>query len=49
MQHSGYGPSVGWTIASLPFHKVPGIGWRLHMSRIAAEIRPLTPVRAPRR
>jgi len=28
---------------------VPGIGWRMHMSKIAAEIRPLSPVRAPRR
>lgn len=25
--------------ASLYFHKPPGIGWRLHISKIAAEIR----------
>jgi len=44
---NGNGPSVGWTIASIPFHTAPGIGWRLHMSKIAAEIRTVLPVRAP--
>jgi hypothetical protein len=39
---------VGWTIASIPFHTAPGIGWRLHMSKIAATIRTVLPVRAPR-
>jgi hypothetical protein len=37
MQRSGSGQSVGWTIASIPFHTAPGIGWRLHISKIAAE------------
>jgi hypothetical protein len=44
MQRSGNGQSVGWVFASIPFHTAPGIGWRLHMSKIAAEI---LPVRAP--
>jgi hypothetical protein len=35
---NGNGPSVGWTIASIPFHTAPGIGWRLHIKKIAAEI-----------
>lgn len=38
MQSNGNGPSVGWTIAPIRFHAAPGIGWRLHMSKIAAEI-----------
>lgn len=38
MQSNGNGPSVGWSIAPIPFHAAPGIGWRLHMSKIAAEI-----------
>jgi hypothetical protein len=46
MQRNGNGPAVGWTIASIPFHKVPGIGWRLHMSKIAAKVRTAVPVRA---
>jgi hypothetical protein len=33
--------------ASIQFHTPPGIGWRLHMSKIAAEIRTVLPVRAP--
>jgi hypothetical protein len=33
--------------ASIQFHIPPGIGWRLHMSKIAAEIRTVSPVRAP--
>ena len=43
MQQNGNDPAVGWTIASIPFHTAPGIGWRLHMSKIAAEIRPALP------
>jgi len=38
MQRNGNGPSVGWAIAPIPFHAAPGIGWRLHMSYIAAQI-----------
>jgi hypothetical protein len=38
MQRSGNCPSVAWGFASIPFHMAPGIGWRLHMSRIASEI-----------
>jgi hypothetical protein len=32
---NGNGQSVGWTIASIPFHTAPGIRWRLHMSKVA--------------
>jgi hypothetical protein len=38
MQRDGNCASVGWTMASIPFHPAPGLGWRLHMSKIAAEI-----------
>ena len=34
--------------ASIQFHTPPGIGWRLHMSKIAAEIRTVSPVRERR-
>jgi hypothetical protein len=37
MQRNNNGSSVSWTIASIPFHTAPGIGWRLHMSKISAE------------
>ena len=37
----------GQPTASIQFHAPPGIGWRLHMSKIAAEIRTALPVRAP--
>jgi hypothetical protein len=46
-QRNSNGQSVGWTIASIPFRTAPGIGWRLHMSKIAAKIRTVLPVRAP--
>jgi hypothetical protein len=41
MQRSGNGPWGRWFI---PFYRGPGIGWRLHMFKMAAEI---LPVRAP--
>jgi len=44
MKRSGNGPSVGWSFASIAFQSARGIGWRLHMSKIASEI---LPVRAP--
>ncbi len=34
--------------ASIQFHTPPGSGWRLHMSKIAAEIRTVSPVRERR-
>jgi hypothetical protein len=37
MQRESNGRSVGRTLASFPFHTTPGIGWRLHMSKIAAK------------
>jgi len=37
MQRCSNGRSVGRTPASIPFHATPGIGWRLHMSKIAAK------------
>jgi hypothetical protein len=41
MQRSGKNRSAGPGLlsASLYFHAPPGMGWRLHISRIAAEIR----------
>ena len=30
-------------ISSISFHAAPGIGWRLHMSKIAAERRAVLP------
>jgi len=38
MQRIGNVPSVGWPMASILFHPAAGLGWRLHMSRIASEI-----------
>jgi hypothetical protein len=38
MQRNSNGPSV--RLPSIPFSTSPGLGWRLHMSRIAAEILP---------
>ena len=38
MQRNGNCPLVRWTMASIPFYPAPGLGWRLHMSKIAAEI-----------
>jgi hypothetical protein len=43
MQRSGNGPWGRWSIA---FYRGPGIGWRLHMLKVAAAI---LPVRAPPR
>jgi hypothetical protein len=40
MQRNGSGSLTGWAFASIPFPTSPGIGWRLHMSRIAREILP---------
>jgi hypothetical protein len=41
MRRSGNNRSTGPGLlsASLYFHTPPGIGWRLHISKIAAEIR----------
>jgi hypothetical protein len=41
MRHSGKNRSAGPGLlsASLYFHAPPGMGWRLHISKIAAEIR----------
>jgi hypothetical protein len=47
MKRSGNGPSVGWSFASIAFQAAPGIGWRLHMSKIALVILPVRA--APRR
>jgi hypothetical protein len=33
----------GQLSASIYFHASPGIGWRLHISKVAAEIRDPTP------
>jgi hypothetical protein len=38
MHRNGLGPSVEWAHASIAFQTVPGLGWRRHMSQIAAEI-----------
>ena len=38
MQRSGSSSSVAWGFVSIPIHMAPGIGWRLHMSKIASEI-----------
>jgi hypothetical protein len=46
MQGNGNGQSVGWTIATIPFHTAPGVRWRLYMSKVATEIRTVSPVRA---
>lgn len=39
MQRNGKGRSAGWPIEFIPFQTVIGSGWRLHMSKVAAEIR----------
>jgi hypothetical protein len=41
MRNSGKNQSAGPGLlsASLYFHAPPGMGWRLHISKIAAEIR----------
>jgi hypothetical protein len=49
MQRNGKDSSVGWKIASIAFRVAPSIGWRLHMSKIAAEIRPPMSVPSPHR
>jgi hypothetical protein len=38
MKRSGYGLSIGWAFASIRFSTEPGIEWRLHMSKIAAQL-----------
>ena len=39
MKRSGNGPSVGWwPFASIAFQPARGVGWRLHMSKIALQI-----------
>lgn len=38
MKRSGHGVSVGWTFASIRFSTEPGMEWRLHMARIAADL-----------
>jgi hypothetical protein len=48
MQGNGNGRSVGRTLASIPFHKMPGIGWRLHMSKIAAKYLPVASTKSAR-
>ena len=43
MRRSDKDSSVGRNIASITFRVAPGIGWRLHMSKVAEEVRlPLT-------
>jgi hypothetical protein len=39
----------GQLSASIYFHTPPGIGWRLHISKLAAEIRVASPSAIPRR
>lgn len=46
MQHSGNRQSLGSRFASIAFGVAPGIGWRLHMSKVAAEMRSIL---APRK
>jgi hypothetical protein len=40
---------TGQLSASLYFHKPPGIGWRLHISKVAADLRIAAPSRNSRR
>jgi hypothetical protein len=40
MQRIGKDPSVRRKIASIAFRVAPSIGWRLHMSKMAAESAP---------
>jgi hypothetical protein len=39
----------GQLSAALYFHAQPGMGWRLHISKVAAEIRIASPSGIPRR
>jgi hypothetical protein len=39
----------GQLSAAVYFHAQPGIGWRLHISKVAAEIRVASPGRVSRR
>jgi hypothetical protein len=43
MQRSGIGPSTQRRLASIPFNAAPGVGWRMHMSKIATDIRAPNP------
>jgi hypothetical protein len=38
MKRNGYASSTRWAFASVRFSAEPGIGWRLYMSKIAAEL-----------
>lgn len=49
MRRSDRDSSVGRNIASIAFRVAPGIGWRLHMSKVAEEIRPPSTVLSPNR
>jgi hypothetical protein len=40
---------TGQLSASIYFHAPPGIGWRLHISKVAAEIRVASPSEISRR
>jgi hypothetical protein len=38
MKRNGYALSSRWAFASIRFSAEPGVGWRLHMSKIAAQL-----------
>jgi hypothetical protein len=38
MKRSAYALSTRWAFGSIRFSAEPGIGWRRHMSKIAAEL-----------